>query len=71
MEILIELKQILDVDEVSNEITFKFSSELMWRDPRLEFNFLKEREERNFLDISQTSIWVGDGKSIYISIFLF
>ena len=58
MEILIELKQILDVDEVSNEITFKFSSELMWRDPRLEFNFLKDREERNILHFYD--IWVGD-----------
>ena len=58
MEILIELKQILDVDEVSNEITFKFSSELRWRDPRLEFNFLKDKEERNV--IHSYDIWVGD-----------
>ena len=58
MEILIELKQILDVDEVSNEITFIFSSELRWRDPRLEFNFLKDREERNVLHFYD--IWVGD-----------
>ena len=59
MEMLIELQQILDVTEVSNEITFKFSSELRWRDPRLEFNFLKENEERNV--IQSYDIWVGDG----------
>ena len=59
MEMLIELQQILDVTEVSNEITFKFSSELSWRDPRLEFNFLKENEERNV--IHSYDIWVGDG----------
>ena len=59
MEMSIELKQILDVDEVSNEITFKFSSELRWRDPRLEFNFLKDSEDRNV--IHSYDIWVGDG----------
>ena len=59
MEMSIELKQILDVAEVSNEITFKFSSELRWRDPRLEFNFLKDNEERNV--IQSYDIWVGDG----------
>ena len=59
MEMSIELKKILDVDEVSNEITFKFSSELRWRDPRLEFNFLKDSEDRNV--IHSYDIWVGDG----------
>ena len=58
MEMSIELKQILDVAEVSNEITFKFSSELRWKDPRLEFNFLKDSEERNV--IHSYDIWVGD-----------
>ena len=57
---LIELKQILDINEVDNEITFKFSSELSWRDPRLKFNFLKENEERNVVNTFDT-IWVGDG----------
>ena len=59
MEMSIELKQILDVAEVSNEITFKFSSELRWRDPRLEFNFLKDSEDRNVIHFYD--IWVGDG----------
>ena len=59
MEMSIELKQILDVAEVSNEITFKFSSELRRRDPRLEFNFLKDREDRNVIHFYD--IWVGDG----------
>ena len=61
MEMLIELKQILDIHEISNEITFKFFSELRWRDPRLEFNFLKENEERNVVGKDdQSNIWVGD-----------
>ena len=60
MDMLIELKQILDITEVSNEITFKFSSELRWRDPRLEFNFLKESEERNVIHYGTNDIWVGD-----------
>ena len=60
VEMLIELKQILHISEVDNEITFKFSSELRWRDPRLEFNFLKDNEERNVLGTLDT-IWVGDG----------
>ena len=59
MEMSIALKQILDVAEVSNEITFKFSSELRWRDPRLEFNFLKDSEDRNVIHFYD--IWVGDG----------
>ena len=58
----VELKQILDIDEVKNEITFKFTSRLTWKDSRLEFHFLKENEDRNIIktdrNIIKTDIWV-------------
>ena len=55
VQVTIDLKKILDIDEVKNEITFKFTAKLAWRDSRLEFHFLKDNEDRNII---QNDIWV-------------
>ena len=51
----LSLGEILNIDEVRNEISFKFYTELTWRDPRLEFHFLKANQHRNTI---KTEIWV-------------
>ena len=55
VKMTVELSEILNIDEVRNEITFKFTTDLTWRDPRLEFHFLKDNQDRNII---KTDIWV-------------
>ena len=56
VQMTVKFGEILNPDEVRNEITFKFTTDLTWRDPRLEFHFLKDNQDRNII---KTDIWVG------------
>ena len=55
VQMTVKFGEILNPDEVRNEITFKFATDLTWRDPRLEFHFLKDNQDRNII---KTDIWV-------------
>ena len=55
VQMTLSLGETLNIDEVRNEISFKFYTELTWRDPRLEFHFLKANQHRNTV---KTEIWV-------------
>ena len=55
VQMTVKFGEILNPDEVRNEITFKFTTDLTWRDPRLEFHFLKDNQDRNII---KTDIWV-------------
>ena len=56
VQVSVRLTNILDIREVSNEITFKFQITLEWRDKRLQFLYLKDSEDMN--NIGGSYIWV-------------
>ena len=62
VDVSINLENILDINEVANEVTFKFETVLEWRDERLDFLYLKDSEDVNIVETSLQSeknhIWV-------------
>ena len=58
VDVSINLENILDINEVANEVTFKFETVLEWRDERLDFLYLKDSEDVNIVDTSLHDIWV-------------
>ena len=62
VNVSIRLANILDIREVSNEITFKFQTTLEWKDKRLQFLYLKDSEDMN--NIGDDEIWVRTSKKL-------
>ena len=58
VDVSINLENILDINEVANEVTFKFETVLEWRDERLDFLYLKDSEDVNIVETSLHDIWV-------------
>ena len=57
VDISVELFNILDINEVTSEVSMIFSVSLKWRDSRIRFLYLKHDEEKNVID---GKIWIPD-----------